>query len=153
MHSKSPTLNEWLHRLLWVDTDNRHILSKISRWFLQPLRDTMEEYNGLSVPRYTAYPVIRCVEARPSASPFHSTSDERCRSRRTRWDRCWVCPVDEGCSSRGIAEFAGRTRIGNMAFLDRSAGQMGPEPIMNEWPVNSPEGEAWGATNRRNTSL
>lgn len=32
------------------------------------------------------------------------------------------------------------------------AEQMLPEPIMNEWPLNRPEGEAWETTNRQNTS-
>ena len=44
------------HRLLWVDTDNRHIISMKSRGFPQTPQDIMAEYNGCSVPQYTAYP-------------------------------------------------------------------------------------------------
>jgi hypothetical protein len=43
------------HRLLWVDTDNRHIISMKSRGFPQTPQDIMAEYNGCSVPQYTAY--------------------------------------------------------------------------------------------------
>ena len=52
------------HRLLWVDTDNRHIISMKSRGFSQTPQDIMEKYNGCSVPQYTAY---RCY-------PHHSIS-------------------------------------------------------------------------------
>ena len=41
------------HRLLWVDTDNRHIISMKSRGFPQTPQDIMAEYNGCSVPQYT----------------------------------------------------------------------------------------------------
>ena len=43
------------HRLLWVDTDNRYIISTKSQGFLQTPQDIMEKYNGCSVPQYTAY--------------------------------------------------------------------------------------------------
>jgi len=43
------------HRLLWVDTDNRHIMSTKSQGFLQISQDIMIEYNGCSVPQYTRY--------------------------------------------------------------------------------------------------
>ena len=46
------------HRLLWVDTDNRHIISMKSRGFPQTPQDIMAEYNGCSVPQYTAYPLM-----------------------------------------------------------------------------------------------
>ena len=46
------------HRLLWVDTDNRQIISMKSRGFPQTPQDIMEKYNWCSVPQYTAYPVI-----------------------------------------------------------------------------------------------
>ena len=49
-------LNQILHRLSWADTDNRHIISMKSRGFNQTPQDIMEEYNGCSVPQYTAYP-------------------------------------------------------------------------------------------------
>ena len=41
------------HRLQWVDTDKRHIISTKSQGFLQTPQDIMEEYNGCSVPQYT----------------------------------------------------------------------------------------------------
>ena len=47
------------HRLLWVDTDNRHIISMKSRGFPQTPQDIMAEYNGCSVPQYTAYPLLK----------------------------------------------------------------------------------------------
>jgi len=37
-----------------ADTDNRHIISMKSRGFFQTPQDIMEEYNGCSVPQYTA---------------------------------------------------------------------------------------------------
>ena len=43
-------------RFLWVDTDNRHIISMKSQGFSQTPQDIIEEYNGCSVPQYTAYP-------------------------------------------------------------------------------------------------
>ena len=43
------------HRLLWVDTDKRHIISTKSRGFLQTPQDIMAKYKGCSVPQYTAY--------------------------------------------------------------------------------------------------
>ena len=43
------------HRILWVDTDNRQIISMKSRGFPQTPQDIMEKYNGCSVPQYTAY--------------------------------------------------------------------------------------------------
>ena len=50
------------HRLLWVDTDNRHIISMKSHRFSQTPQDIMEEYNGCSVPLYTAYPLLKYWE-------------------------------------------------------------------------------------------
>ena len=47
------------HRLLWVDTDNRHIIPMKSRGFSHTPQDILEEYNGCSVPQYTAYPLKR----------------------------------------------------------------------------------------------
>jgi len=38
---------------------NRHIISMKLRGFLQTPQYIMEEYNGSSVPQYTAYPLIR----------------------------------------------------------------------------------------------
>ena len=49
------------HRLLWVDTDNRHIISMKSRGFPQTPQDIMAEYNGCSVPQYTAYRRVDCL--------------------------------------------------------------------------------------------
>ena len=49
------------HRLLWVDTDNRHIISMKSRGFPQTPQDIMAEYNGCSVPQYTAYRRVSCL--------------------------------------------------------------------------------------------
>jgi hypothetical protein len=46
------------HGLLWVDTDNRYIIPMKSLGFLQTPQDIMEEYNGRSVPQYTAYPLL-----------------------------------------------------------------------------------------------
>ena len=43
------------HRLLWVDTDNRQIISMKSRGFPQTPQDIMEKYNWCSVPQYTRY--------------------------------------------------------------------------------------------------
>jgi hypothetical protein len=43
---------------LWVDTDNRHIIPMKSRGFSHTPQDIMEEYNGCSVPQYTAYPLL-----------------------------------------------------------------------------------------------
>ena len=58
------------HRLLWVDTDNRHIISMKSRGFPQTPQDIMAEYNGCSVPQYTAYPSYgRLCKGRPFAFP------------------------------------------------------------------------------------
>ena len=45
------------HRLLWVDTDNRHIISTKSEGSVETPQDIVEEYNGCSVPQYTAYPL------------------------------------------------------------------------------------------------
>ncbi len=42
------------HGLLWVDTDNRYIISMKSQGFSLTPQDIMEEYNGCSVPQYTA---------------------------------------------------------------------------------------------------
>ena len=36
-------------------TDNRHIIPVNSQGFFQTPQDIMEEYNGCSVPQYTAY--------------------------------------------------------------------------------------------------
>ena len=47
------------HRLLWVDTDNRHIIPMKSRGFSHTPQDILEEYNGCSVPQYTAYSLKR----------------------------------------------------------------------------------------------
>ena len=41
---------------LFIDTDNRHIISTKSQGFTQTPQDIMKEYNGCSVPQYTAYP-------------------------------------------------------------------------------------------------
>ena len=38
-----------------IKLDKRHIIAMISRGFLQTPQDIMEEYNGCSVPQYTAY--------------------------------------------------------------------------------------------------
>ena len=38
------------------NTDNREIISTKSQGFYQTPQDIMEEYNGCSVPQYTAYP-------------------------------------------------------------------------------------------------
>ena len=43
-------------RPLWVDTDNRHIMSMKSQGFPRTPQDIIEEYNGCSVPQYTRYP-------------------------------------------------------------------------------------------------
>ena len=51
------TFKEISHGLLWVDTDNRYIIPMKSLGFLQTPQDIMEEYNGRSVPQYTAYPL------------------------------------------------------------------------------------------------
>ena len=45
--------------LLLNDTDKRHIISTKSRGLSQTPQDIMEEYNGCSVPLYTAYPFIQ----------------------------------------------------------------------------------------------
>jgi len=45
------------HRLLWVDTDTRHIISVKLQGFYHAPQDIMEEYNGCLVPKYTAYPL------------------------------------------------------------------------------------------------
>ena len=37
------------------NTKKRHIISMKSRGFLQTPQEIMEEYNGYSVPQYTAY--------------------------------------------------------------------------------------------------
>ena len=55
------------HRLLWVDTDNRHIISMKSRGFSQTPQDIMEKYNGCSVPQYTRYPLLKHQAIRSSA--------------------------------------------------------------------------------------
>ncbi|SVD31672.1 uncharacterized protein METZ01_LOCUS384526, partial [marine metagenome] len=44
------------HRLLWVDTDQRHIISTKSQGFYKTPQEVMEEYSGCSVPQYTRYP-------------------------------------------------------------------------------------------------
>ena len=60
------------HRLLWVDTDNRQIISMKSRGFPQTPQDIMEKYNWCSVPQYTRYPLY----TRPSSGvPFAFLSD------------------------------------------------------------------------------
>ena len=53
------------HRLLWVDTDNRHIISMKSRGFSQTPQDIIEEYIGCSVPQYTRYPLIWLMASNP----------------------------------------------------------------------------------------
>ncbi len=40
-------------------TDNRHIIPVKSQGFFQTPQDIMGEYNGCSVPQYTAYPCIQ----------------------------------------------------------------------------------------------
>jgi hypothetical protein len=40
-------------------TDNRHIIPVKSQGFLQIPQDIMIEYNGCSVPQYTAYRRVR----------------------------------------------------------------------------------------------
>jgi len=49
-----------LHRLMWVDTDKRHIISMKSQGFFQTPQDIMGKYNGCSVPQYTRYRLYRC---------------------------------------------------------------------------------------------
>ena len=39
-----------------IKLDKRHIISTKSRGFFQTPQDIIEEYNGCSVPQYTAYP-------------------------------------------------------------------------------------------------
>jgi hypothetical protein len=41
------------------NTKKRHIISMKSRGFLQTPQEIMEEYNGYSVPQYTAYGLLR----------------------------------------------------------------------------------------------
>ena len=49
-------LNESIYRFRFRNNlFNRHIISTKSRGFLQTPQDIMEEYNGCSVPQYTAY--------------------------------------------------------------------------------------------------
>ena len=50
---------------MWVDTDNRHIISTKSQGFCQTPQDIMEEYNGCSVPQYTAYPLSHNALLKP----------------------------------------------------------------------------------------
>ena len=45
------------------NTKKRHIISMKSRGFLQTPQEIMEEYNGYSVPQYTAYPWYVIAEA------------------------------------------------------------------------------------------
>ena len=54
----SPIFKKGSHRLTWVDTHNRHIISMKSRRFFQTPQEIMEEYNGCSVPQYTRYPLF-----------------------------------------------------------------------------------------------
>ena len=42
------------------NTDNREIISTKSQGFYQTPQDIMEEYNGCSVPQYTAYRIMIC---------------------------------------------------------------------------------------------
>ena len=50
-------------------TDNRHIIPVNSQGFFQTPQDIMEEYNGCSVPQYTAYPCdTRRFKVRTSVS-------------------------------------------------------------------------------------
>ena len=43
------------HRLLWVDTDNRHIISMKSQGFSQTPQDIMESTMGVQSPSTLAY--------------------------------------------------------------------------------------------------
>jgi len=47
-----------LTKIIFVDLENRHIISMKSQGFSQTPQDIMDEYSGCSVPQYTAYPVI-----------------------------------------------------------------------------------------------
>ena len=68
-------IQENSHRLLWADTDNRHIISMKSRGFSHTPQDIMEEYNGYSVPQYTRYPLTRIrTQGGPSNSLFSRLS-------------------------------------------------------------------------------
>ena len=56
-------LNRW-------NTDNRHIIPVKSQGFFQTPQDIMGEYNGCSVPQYTAYPSYgRLCKGGPFAFP------------------------------------------------------------------------------------
>jgi len=43
-----------LTKIIFVDLENRHIISMNSQGFLQIPQDIMEEHIGCSVPQYTA---------------------------------------------------------------------------------------------------
>jgi len=47
------------------NTKKRHIISMKSRGFLQTPQEIMEEYNGYSVPQYTAYPITGIRKGSP----------------------------------------------------------------------------------------
>ena len=51
--------SELLTLISWADTDKRHVISMKSQGFLKTPQDIMEEYNGCSVPQYTACPLQR----------------------------------------------------------------------------------------------
>ena len=53
------------HHLLWVDTHNRHIISMKSEGSVETPQNIVEEYNGCSVPQYTAYPLQSLMQFVP----------------------------------------------------------------------------------------
>jgi hypothetical protein len=52
------------------NTDNRHIISIKSQGFYQTPQEMMEEYNGCSVPQYTAYPLNNITTMQVLSQPY-----------------------------------------------------------------------------------